>query len=58
MPRESHLSGCFRLFAPKFWEVVGTYKWYFCHPIDADWDMGILKGGGDTQTLPPVMNLF
>ena len=25
----SHLSGCFRLFAPKFWEVVKTYEWYF-----------------------------
>ena len=24
--RKSHLSGCFWLFAPKFWEVVGTYK--------------------------------
>ena len=25
---ESHLSGCFRLFAPKLWKVVGIYKWY------------------------------
>ena len=26
---ESHLSGWFWLFVPKFWEVVGTYEWYF-----------------------------
>ena len=26
---ESHLSGCYRLFGPKFWEVVRTYEWYF-----------------------------
>ena len=26
---ESHLSGCFQLFAPKFWKVAGTYKCYF-----------------------------
>ena len=25
----SFLSGCFWLFTPKFWEVMGTYKWYF-----------------------------
>ena len=23
---ESHLSGCFRLFAPQFWKVLGTYE--------------------------------
>ena len=28
--RWSHLSGYFWLFAPKFWEVVGTYKLSFC----------------------------
>ena len=26
---ESHLSGCFQLFAPKFWEVVEPYECYF-----------------------------
>ena len=26
---KSHLSNCFWLFAPKVWEVVGTYKLYF-----------------------------
>ena len=29
----SHLSGGFWLFAPTFWEVVETYKWYFCSYI-------------------------
>ena len=27
--RLSRLSGCFWLFAPNFWDVAGTYKWYF-----------------------------
>ena len=26
---EIHLSGCFRLFTPKFGEVLGTYECYF-----------------------------
>ena len=26
---QSHLSGCFWPFAPEFWLVVGTFKWYF-----------------------------
>ena len=26
---ESRLCGCFRLFAPKFWEIPGTYGCYF-----------------------------
>ena len=26
---ENHISGCFRLFVPKFWEAAGTYEWYF-----------------------------
>ena len=25
----SHFSSFFRLFAPEFWEVVGTFEWYF-----------------------------
>ena len=25
----SHISGCFWLFARKFWGEVGTYEWYF-----------------------------
>ena len=27
--RLSHLGGCFWLFVSKFWEVVGTFVWYF-----------------------------
>ena len=27
MARQSHLSGCFWLFTPKFWEMAGTYEW-------------------------------
>ena len=36
---ESCLSGCFRLFAQKFWEVVGL----FCHSLDCR------LSGGNTQ---------
>ena len=25
----SHITDCFWLFAPTFWEVAGTYEWYF-----------------------------
>ena len=28
-PVGSHLSGWFWLFAPKLWEVMGTYEWHF-----------------------------
>ena len=26
---KNHLSGCFRLFVPKFWDVMGTHECYF-----------------------------
>ena len=29
------LVGCFWLFAPKFWEVAGTYRSFFCHSMNA-----------------------
>ena len=45
MARSSYLNGCFWLFVPKFWEVVGTYKWYFSF-------YECRFSGGDTQTLP------
>ena len=51
---DSHLSGCFWLFAPKFWEVVGTYEWYFCSFMNAAWVLGTIRGGEDTQTLLAV----
>ena len=50
--------GCFWLFAPKFWEVVGTYESFFCHSITAGLGVGIPWGDGDTQTLPYAKKLF
>ena len=41
-------SGCIWLFAQQFWEVVGTYEWWFCLKIKSS-----LSGGG-TQTLLAV----
>ena len=52
---ESHLSGCFRLFGPKFWKVAGTYKCCFCHYFTAGWVVWILKTWCRTQTLPAVI---
>ena len=49
--RSSHLSGCFWLFAPKFWEVVGTYELLFCSKRNAALVVLTMLGGGDTQTL-------
>ena len=51
MARKSHLSGCFWLFAPKFWEVVGTYKLSFCPKRNAASVVLTMWGGRDTQTL-------
>ena len=47
----SHLSGCFWLFALKFWEVVGTYRLSFCLKRNAASVVPTMLGGGDTQTL-------
>ena len=58
MVRQSHLSGCFWLFAPKFWEVAGTHKLFYCH------SMNVGSGecsGGVAGTLKPyhvLMDLF
>ena len=53
----SHLSGCFWLFAPKFWEVIHTYEWWFCSKMNAAWMVGTVIGGGDTQHLLTVFLL-
>ena len=38
LARQSHLGCCFRLFEPKFWKVVGTYKWYsVIHEYRFEW---------------------
>ena len=37
--QESHLSGCFRLFALKFWEM----SMLFCHSMSAVWVVGTLN---------------
>ena len=47
----SHLSGRFWLFAPKFWEMAETYKWWFCSKMNAAWVVGTITDSGDTQTL-------
>ena len=47
---KSHLSGCFWLFAPKFLEVMGTYKLSFCWKRNAASAVLTIWGGGDTQT--------
>ena len=44
---ENHLSGCFRLFAPKFRQWAGTYEFSEC-----------TLNGGDNQTLPLVWTFF
>ena len=31
----STVSGCLMAFAPKFWEVAGTYKSLFCSKMNA-----------------------
>ena len=31
----SAVSGCLMVFAPKFWEVVGTYESLFCSKMNA-----------------------
>ena len=46
---ESHFSYCFRLLAPKFWEVGGDLPMLFCHSMTAG------LSGGDTQTLPALI---
>ena len=43
--------GCFWLFAPKFWQVAGTYKSLFCLKMNAAWDVVTMWGGVDTQTI-------
>ena len=49
---QSHLSGCYWLFAPEFWEVTRNYKSFFFHSMNAVSVVGIPWGGEDTQTLP------
>ena len=42
------------IFAPKFWEVVGTYEWYFViQRMQFEWYRQEVEG--DTQTLPAVI---
>ena len=46
------LSVCFWLFAPKFWQVLRTYKLSFYLKRNAASVVLAILGGGDTQTLP------
>ena len=46
----SHLTGWFRIFAPEFGEVAGTYKWYFV----ILW-MQVEESSRETQTLLAVV---
>ena len=50
---QSH-SGYFLFFFPKFGRWWNLWM-LFCHPMTAGWEVGILRGGGDTQTLPAVI---
>ena len=47
--RQSHLSGCFLLFAPKYWEVEGTYKLSFFPKRNVAFELNALAGCGDTK---------
>ena len=38
-------------FAPKFWEVAGTYESSFFPKVHAPWAVVTMWGGGDTKTL-------
>ena len=55
MARLNLLSGCFWLFALKFWEVAGTYELSFCSKRNAV--VLTMLGGGDTQTLLDGKNI-
>ena len=48
--RYRHLSGCFWLFALKFWEMAGTYEWWLCSKMNAA-RVGGVGGGRGTQPL-------
>ena len=50
----NHLSGCCSPFAPKFWEVAWTKKWWFHTKMNTDSVVETNKCGGDTQTLLAV----
>ena len=45
----------FGFFAPTFLEVVRTYKCYFVILWTAGWVVGTIRGGGDTHTLPALI---
>ena len=48
--------GCFLLYAPKFWEVAGTYEWYFVILwMQIQWWE---SGGEDTKTQHYAKILF
>ena len=51
-------SGCFWLFASKFWEVVWRYKWWFYSKMNAASVVGTITGYCDIQTLLVVKNNF
>ena len=53
-----NLYSCFWLYASKFWEVVGSYEWYFRSYMNAAWVVLSIKGGRDIQTLLAVKKLF
>ena len=36
----SHLSGCFCLFAPNFWEGGGDQRMVLFHSMNSDWVVG------------------
>ena len=45
---ERHLIGCFWLFAFGFSKSGCDLRMVFCHSVNAGWDFGTLRGGGDT----------
>ena len=48
---QSHLSGCFWLFNPRFWEVAGTHEWYLSF-YECRFSVGVTMRLQDTHTLP------
>ena len=55
---QSHLSGFFLLCAPKFWEDSGDLQMVLFHSVNADCVVRTLRGGGNTQTIPAVIEFL
>ena len=54
MARQSHLSGWFCIFAPKFWGASDV----ICCSVNVDRVVVVLGGGGDTSTLTIVIEII